>query len=247
MKIERTDVYEKLNRIFQKSKEDIQKEFSPYFYDYFKNNIFENSKIDNNEPLRGYAETQSNLFYLADAKNKSVLDTRCGFGLISILMFIMGAREVIGVDINDEKIQCFLKLLKKLNLNSKITAKIHDAHSLSFEENRFDVVISNEVISHARDQDTYFKELHRVLKVGGKLVIRDNNNGLNKRVVDAQKKIWLKSEYGPVDDTGLKKPYIDIRTEIISKKFPELSEQQVKFLSRETQGLWIEEIIQEVR
>jgi 2-polyprenyl-3-methyl-5-hydroxy-6-metoxy-1,4-benzoquinol methylase len=109
MKIEKIETYKELNRIFQKTKEDIQKEFVPYFYEYFKHNIFENPTINNNEPLRGYVETQSNLFYLADAKNKSVLDTGCGFGLISIMMYVLGAKEIIGVDINDEKNTMFFK------------------------------------------------------------------------------------------------------------------------------------------
>jgi 2-polyprenyl-3-methyl-5-hydroxy-6-metoxy-1,4-benzoquinol methylase len=246
MNIERTDVYEKLNRIFQKPKEDIQKEFSPYFYDYFKNNIFENSKIDNNEPFRGYVETQSNLFYLADAKNKSVLDTGCGFGLISIMMYVLGAKEVVGVDINEEKIQCFEKLIKKLNLDSEVTAKLQDAHGLSFEENKFDVAISNEVISHVRDPGKYLDELYRVIKNKGKLVIRDNNNALNKKIVRGRKQSWLKSEYGPVEGTGLKKSYMQIRSEMIETNFPKLNKNQIEMLSRKTQGLWGKEIMEEI-
>jgi ribosomal protein L11 methylase PrmA len=49
------------------------------------------------------------LFYLVDAKTKSVLDTGCGFGLISIMMYVLGAKEIIGVDINDEKNTMFFK------------------------------------------------------------------------------------------------------------------------------------------
>jgi hypothetical protein len=36
MKIEKIETYKELNRIFQKSKIEIQKEFSPYFYEYIK-------------------------------------------------------------------------------------------------------------------------------------------------------------------------------------------------------------------
>ena len=245
MKIEHTETYEKLNRIFQKPKVEIEKEFSPYFYEYFKNNIFEDPNIDKNEPLKGYGENQSTLFYLSDAKNKSVLDTGCGFGLISILMFAMGAKEVVGVDINGEKIQCFDKLIKKLNLNSKITAKLQDAHDLPFEENRFDVAVSNEVISHVGDREKYLDEIYRVIKNKGKLIIRDDNNALNKKIVKTRKQSWLKSEYGPVEGTGLKKSYVQMRSEILEANFPKLNKNQIEMLSIKTQGLWGKGIIDE--
>jgi hypothetical protein len=60
---------------------------------------------------------------------------------------------------------------------------------------------------------------------------------ISQKVLDTQTKLWLKSEYDPLEDAGLKKSYAEMKTQIISKNFPKLYENQVKFLSRETQGL----------
>ena len=244
MEIKKQECYMKLNEVFQMSRNEIRNEFADYFYEYF-NAIFENPSKDHTEPLKGYSEYVSNLFFLADAREKSVLDAGCGFGMYSILFRILGAREVVGIDLNEEKITCFKRLLQRLDMSSEITAKLEDASKPSFDDERFDVVISNEVISHVGDQEEYLREILRILKPGGRLVLRDNNNALNKKVVDSQSEIWEKSEIGPVEGLGLDKPYIEMREDMIRSRFPESTTDQINYLSRETQGMWGEQIYRE--
>ena len=46
---------------------------------------------------------------------------------------------------------------------------------LPFEDNIFDSVVSFQVIEHIKDDATYLKEIHRVLKPGGKAYISTPN------------------------------------------------------------------------
>jgi len=47
----------------------------------------------------------------------------------------------------------------------------YDGKSLPFESEQFDVVFSSEVFEHVENLDEMIKELHRVLKPGGKLLV----------------------------------------------------------------------------
>ena len=96
-------VYLELNRILNQSRKEIETEFCPYFYHYFKRFIFERPAV-NGDKLTAYAEHCRSLFLLAQAKGKKVLDVGCGFGLIAIFFSLFGAKEVTGIDISDEKI-----------------------------------------------------------------------------------------------------------------------------------------------
>lgn len=49
----------------------------------------------------------------------------------------------------------------------KFIYQIIDYHNIPYEENSFDVVISNHNLYHAMDLDKAVSEIHRVLKVGG--------------------------------------------------------------------------------
>lgn len=99
-------------------------------------------------------------------QNKDVLDIASGEGYGSNLLAML-ARSVIGVDIAEKAV---------FNARGKYRAK-----NLSFQtgsctaiplpENCVDVVVSFETIEHHAEHEQMFKEIKRVLKPGGMLII----------------------------------------------------------------------------
>ena len=136
-----------LAAIFEMKREQVEREFSSYFYAYFKS-LFEDH----------YALTQYDLYCehilkLCQAKSKAVLDIGCGFGLIALHLACLGAKRVVAIDPNKEKILVFNKILSRLNPPpTNIEIKRMDATQLGFDNECFDVAIANNVISHIRDQ-----------------------------------------------------------------------------------------------
>ena len=84
--------------LFNTPRATVEEEFSPYFYQYFIR-FFRNPT-----GFIGYLELCSYLFAVTKAKDASVLDLGCGFGLMATLFGFYGVKEVVGYDLNTEKI-----------------------------------------------------------------------------------------------------------------------------------------------
>jgi SAM-dependent methyltransferase len=90
-----------------------------------------------------------------------ILDVGCGTGANLEMLANFGAAE--GVDVSDDALEfCKLKGLK---------AHKGLAEKLPFAESSFDVVTALDVVEHLDDDVAGLKEMHRVLKTGGKTLI----------------------------------------------------------------------------
>src|SRR3989304_9610443 len=135
------EAIDKIQQLFKTQRASIEKEFSPYFYRYFSRFF--------RDPQRfyGYLKQCRYFFNLTKAKDASVIDVGCGFGLMAILFGLFGARGVIGYDLNTEKINLFRKFLDYLSPEIKnVNAVLGDSTRVEFHDERFDVVIMNESI-----------------------------------------------------------------------------------------------------
>lgn len=103
-----------------------------------------------------------------------VLDLGSGAGFDAFLAARkVGAKgKVIGVDMTQE-------MLKKARENAtkgsftNVEFRKGDIENLPVDDDTVDVVISNCVINLAPDKEKVFKEIHRVLKAGGRLMVSD--------------------------------------------------------------------------
>lgn len=101
-----------------------------------------------------------------------VLDAACGEGYGSYLMKRWGAQSVDGVDIDLASIKRARELFKEDNLNFVQ----QDVQQLPFEDNVFDLVVSLETMEHVDDAEAFLKEIKRVLKPGGIVILSCPND-----------------------------------------------------------------------
>lgn len=233
---------EPLREIFRMGREEVEREFSPYFYNYFK------YYFDSPVRLNQYSQFCKHIFDIVQAKDRKVLDIGCGFGLISIHLATFGAQMVSAVDANEEKFDILQKILSKFNPPlGNIEVRLGDALNLEYEDNCFDAVVTNEVISHVRDSNIFIGEMNRVLRTGGIFYIKDGNNALDIVGYQRRRKHWRGREYGPVDETtvrGTEKaiPWLLVRREIIQGNYPQLDTSTLDLLAKETAGMYGNEI-----
>jgi SAM-dependent methyltransferase len=97
----------------------------------------------------------------SEIRNPKILDVGCGTGGNLEMLAKFGAAE--GVDVSDDA----LEFCKSKGL------KVHKglAESLPFADESFDVVTALDVVEHLDDDLAGLKEMHRVVKTGGKTLI----------------------------------------------------------------------------
>lgn len=102
-------------------------------------------------------------------KPKKILDVGCGRGfylkLLSVFPFV---EKIVGVEINPNYAD-MAKSLVKNDKKAKVT--VGSIYQLPFTDNYFDVVIASEILEHLTDEKTALKEIKRVLKSGGTLLL----------------------------------------------------------------------------
>jgi SAM-dependent methyltransferase len=103
---------------------------------------------------------------LGETGSMNILDNACGSGYGS--NYLSGfAGKVTGIDISEAAISICKNDYHKDNLSFYRM----DGAKLSFVDNCFDAVISQDTLEHVEADGAFISEIHRVLKPGGKLVI----------------------------------------------------------------------------
>jgi len=231
MKISSPTAINRILQLFNTPRASVEEEFSPYFYRYFSRYFKNPNKFE------GYIELCRYLFHVTKAKNASILDLGCGFGMMATLFGLYGAKEVIGYDLNIEKIELFQKLLLYLGPEIKnVKPFLGDSSKIEYPNGYFDVVVTNETLSHVREMEHTIEEIYRILKSGGRFLVRDGNNSLFLLGRLRRRRFWRKIDRGPVDpssfrSTDIPLPFIEVRKKMILEKFPQMATKKIQLLS----------------
>jgi ubiquinone/menaquinone biosynthesis C-methylase UbiE len=113
----------------------------------------------------------------ARAKDLAVLEVGCGLGTDGAQFAKAGARYT-GIDLTDAAVELEKRRFELFDLPG--TFRVTDAERLDFPDNSFDLVYSHGVLHHTPDTAAAIREIHRVLRPGGKAVVmlyhRDSYN-----------------------------------------------------------------------
>jgi arsenite methyltransferase len=103
-----------------------------------------------------------------------VLDFGCGAGFdLYVAAGLAGARgRVCGIDLTQEMVERARGNLSRAGIKGFEVTKV-DSETIPYDDGLFDVVISNGVINLSPDKQACFREIHRVLKRGGRLQFAD--------------------------------------------------------------------------
>lgn len=97
-----------------------------------------------------------------------VLDVGCGRGFyLHVLTEFDFVREIQGVDVN----RTYLELARRSQTDPRVRVQEAVIEALPFADETFDFAICSEVLEHLRDDLAGLRELHRVLRPGGTLMV----------------------------------------------------------------------------
>jgi 2-polyprenyl-3-methyl-5-hydroxy-6-metoxy-1,4-benzoquinol methylase len=103
--------------------------------------------------------------------NPSILDAGSGFGQYSYYLakkFPSG--KVTGIDIKEEQISDCNEFANEIDLSERLSFKVADL-TLFRETEKFDIILSVDVMEHISEDVTVFVNLHESLRKGGTLLI----------------------------------------------------------------------------
>ncbi len=102
-----------------------------------------------------------------DSKTK-VLDIACGKGSTAFYLAEKYGCQVVGIDISEELIGEANKTCKKKHLTDRVKFLVGNAMDMPFDDNQFDVAISQGILVFVDDKTKTINEASRVIKNGGK-------------------------------------------------------------------------------
>ncbi len=104
-----------------------------------------------------------------------ILDIGTGIGLLPLMLAEDGAKQLVGIDISPEMLQQaeYMRLSRASDAAARVTFRLAPGHALPFREEQFDAVTCRLVLNHVRRPERIIKELMRVLRPGGVLILAE--------------------------------------------------------------------------
>lgn len=109
---------------------------------------------------------------IKDLNPKKILDVATGTGDVALMTLkMLKPDKIVGIDISEGMLEFGRKKIEKLGLNNKIDLQKGDSEQLHFPDNEFDAVTVAFGVRNFENLLQGLKEMHRVLKPGGRLVV----------------------------------------------------------------------------
>ncbi|HEX2052428.1 MAG TPA: methyltransferase domain-containing protein [Actinomycetota bacterium] len=128
--------------------------------------------------IRNHAESLLNMNKQVAARvnpkpGERVLDAGCGVGGSSIWLARTFGLNTVGISLSEKELERARRYAKERGLEAQCTFEVQDFVATTFPDESFDIVWAQESFCHAMDKGAWMKEMFRLLKPGGRLVIED--------------------------------------------------------------------------
>jgi demethylmenaquinone methyltransferase/2-methoxy-6-polyprenyl-1,4-benzoquinol methylase len=110
-----------------------------------------------------------------EIKPIKVLDIATGTGDLAILMTKTSAQQIIGLDISAGMLEVGKKKIAHKNLTAKIEMVLGDSENIPYPDNNFEAITVAFGIRNFENLEKGLKEILRVLKPAGRLVILETS------------------------------------------------------------------------
>ncbi|MEM4971246.1 MAG: class I SAM-dependent methyltransferase [Sulfolobales archaeon] len=109
-------------------------------------------------------------------KGSKILEVSTGFGintytLLKIVDDLGGF--MVSIDIDPKRVEKARKIFRSYVEKGVLRLEVMDARSLRYEDNSFDYVVSHTTLHHINDVERSLREMTRVLKPLGRIIIVD--------------------------------------------------------------------------
>ena len=155
-------------------KEQVADMFNSIAYRYDFMNRFLSTGIDTSWRKKAISQ-------LKEIAPEKILDVATGTGDVAIMASeMLKPKKIIGIDISEGMLELGRKKIEKLGLTGTIELQAGDSEVINFEDNSFDAVTVAFGVRNFQHLEQGLKEMRRVLRPGGKLVVLEFSKSRNK-------------------------------------------------------------------
>lgn len=102
--------------------------------------------------------------------NADVVDFGCGLGEQSLELARIGAKSVLGVDINESYLKEASEIKTRVDPENQLSVEFSDINAIGHNQ-KFDLVISQNAMEHYTDPLGVLEQMRSILKFDGKILI----------------------------------------------------------------------------
>ncbi len=153
---------------------------------------------------------------------QSLLEVGCGVG-IDLVRFAKGGAVVTGIDLASVSIELAHKNLDLHGFSGDL--RVMNGEAMTFPDDCFDVVYAHGVLQYTADSSQMAREIHRVLKPGGRAIMMVYNSRSWLKLLSVMMRVPLEHEDAPYLRTftrrqfrAMLRPFSNVR--IIPERFP---------------------------
>lgn len=121
--------------------------------------------------IRGTVATQELIALCDFTADMHILDVGCGVGGSTRRLADQIGCSVTGIDLSDEYIDAAERLTSLFNMQDRVKFRAANALDMPFDDDSFDGIWSIQMNMNIEDKLAWFKELYRVVKPGGRVVL----------------------------------------------------------------------------
>jgi SAM-dependent methyltransferase len=116
--------------------------------------------------------------YVPLFERRVVMDFGASFGTSTVALLMLGAKKVIGVEPDGERVEMGHELLAQSAAEEYVDLlHVPDTRSLPFEDGAFPFILAQAVIEHiAQPRELFLREVWRVLAPGGHFLVNETPN-----------------------------------------------------------------------
>ncbi|WP_066349477.1 class I SAM-dependent methyltransferase [Geminocystis sp. NIES-3708] len=131
---------------------------------------FEYDQMDFTEVNTDFALLASKL----KGKEAKVLDIGTGTAQIPIILADLQPKwHIIAVDLAESMLKLARQNIQKAGKSQQIAVTLVDGKKMPYDDHHFDVIMSNSLVHHIPNPLDLFREINRVVKPQGSILIRD--------------------------------------------------------------------------
>jgi demethylmenaquinone methyltransferase / 2-methoxy-6-polyprenyl-1,4-benzoquinol methylase len=113
---------------------------------------------------------------LKEVNPKLILDVATGTGDFAFEALSLNPDKIIGVDISQGMLDIAQQKITKRKESKRFEVRLGDSERLLFDDNIFDAITVSFGVRNFENLDKGLEDMHRVLRIGGKVVILEFSN-----------------------------------------------------------------------